>query len=228
MKMTPEKKVACIIATAMILMVVVFIAAVHYLKTLFNLPTLVLFACCVPILVLGQNFLSKWLLKSKWKDIVLEMEKKCVAEDAKSKPRARMVDLAIIAILSLWYSLSLGSGVVEDIIMYQNELNCFSEVVAPNIVNVVTLFSCSVLIAMIAYNVYKKNVFVRSNARLISAIGMILLFSVAIQRCYWDATPMLPNDTVAINFGLLAVFILFFGRIFGIGVKMQEEQDLTI
>ena len=100
--------------------------------------------------------------------------------------------------------------------------------VAPNIVSVVTLFSCSVLIAMIAYNVYKKNVFVRSNARLISAIGMILLFSVAIQRYYWDATPMLPNDTVAINFGLLAVFILFFGRIFGIGVKMQEEQDLTI
>ena len=81
---------------------------------------------------------------------------------------------------------------------------------------------------MIAYNVYKKNVFVRSNARLISAIGMILLFSVAIQRYYWDATPMLPNDTVAINFGLLAVFILFFGRIFSIGVKMQKEQDLTI
>ena len=228
MKMTPEKKVACIIATAMILMVVVFIAAVHYLKTLFNLPTLVLFACCVPILVLGQNFLSKWLLKSKWKETVLEMEKKCVAENAKSKPKARMVGLAIIAILSLWYSLSLGSGVVEDIVSNQCEQGYFSEVVAPNIVSVVTLFSCSVLIAVIAYNVYKKKVFDRSNARLIYGIGMILIFSVTIQRYYWEATPMIPNDTVAINFGLLAVFILFFGRIFSIGVKMQEEQDLTI
>ena len=226
--MTPEKKVRWIIFAAMTIMVVALIAIVRYFKTLLNLPPVFICACFVPFFAYGLNLFYKWLKKSKWKDTVLEMEKKCVAEDAKSRPKARMVGLAIIAILSLWYSLSLGSGVVEDIVSNQCEQGYFSEVVAPNIVSVVTLFSCSVLIAVIAYNVYKKKVFDRSNARLIYGIGMILIFSVTIQRYYWEATPMIPNDTVAINFGLLAVFILFFGRIFSIGVKMQEEQDLTI
>ena len=39
---------------------------------------------------------------------------------------------------------------------------------------------------------------------------------------------MLPNNTVAMNFSLFGVFIIFFGRVFDIGVKMKEEQDLTI
>ena len=39
-KMTPEKKVRCIIFAAMTLMVVALIAIVHYFKTLLNLTSL--------------------------------------------------------------------------------------------------------------------------------------------------------------------------------------------
>ena len=226
--MSPEKKVKWIIIAVMSLMIMALITIVSYLKTLFNLPTIIFFACFAPLFAYGIILFSKLLKKSKWSDVVEDMEKKCVAEAAESKQKPRIIDLAIIVIVSLGYSISLGYGIIEGLVSNQYGQKCFLEVILPNIISILTLLSCSVLIAIIAYNVYKKKVFEYKNARLIYSIGFILIFSVIIQRYYWETTTMLPNDTVAINFCLIGIFILFFGKIFSIGVKMQEEQDLTI
>ena len=227
-KMTPEKKVRWIIFAAMTLMVVALITIVHYFKTLLNLPPVFLCACFVPFFAWGLNLFYKWLKKSKWKDTVDEIEKKYAVENAKSKPMPRIVGIAVIAIVCLGYSISLASGVIEDIVSNSYEQKCFLEMMLPNIISILTLLSCSMLITIIAYNVYRKKVFEYVNARLIYSIGLILIFSVIIQRHYWETTTMLPNDTVAINFSLIGIFILFLGRVFSIGVKIQEEQDLTI
>ena len=99
---------------------------------------------------------------------------------------------------------------------------------APMLYISLTLLACSILVVIIAYNVYKKRIFTRTNAKLIYSIGAILIFSIIIQNHYWETTTMLPNDTVALNFSLFGAFIIFFGRVFHIGVRIKEEQDLTI
>ena len=108
------------------------------------------------------------------------------------------------------------------------EAEHFFKVIVPDLMGILTLLACSILIAIMAYNVKKKKIFTRTNAKLIYAIGAIIIFSVVIQNHYWETTTMLPNNTVAMNFSLFGVFIIFFGRVFDIGVKMKEEQDLTI
>ena len=74
----------------------------------------------------------------------------------------------------------------------------------------------------------KKKIFTSANAKLIYSIGTIVIVSVIIQNHYWETTTMMPNDTVGMIFALFGAFIVFFGRVFAIGVKMKEEQDLTI
>ena len=228
--MTPEKKVTWIINGATILMAVILVGVVNYLKTILDLPTIILYACLMPLVIGGQIILSKWLVKSKWKDTLEEMEKKCEEEEAKSKPRPNIIGLAMFVVICLGYSISAGCGVIEDFITTQNHYDQahFYEVIVPNCISILTLLACSILIAIITYNVYRKNIFTYTNSRLIYGIGVILIFSIIIQNHYWETTPMLPNATVAINFSLLGIFIFFFGKLFSIGVKMKEEQDLTI
>lgn len=176
--MSPKKRVTWIINSVMTLSVISIVAIVHYIKARYNLPTLVLYACSMPVLIGGFILFSKWLENNKWKDTVEEMEKEAEEEEAKSKPTPGIFSLVFIAI--------------------------------------------------IAYNVKKKKIFTYTNARLIYGIGAIVIFSIVIQNHYWEITTMLPNDTVALNYSLLGVFIFFFGKVFDISVKMKEEQDLTI
>ena len=50
-KMTPEKKVTWIIHTVTVLMVIVLVALVHYTKAKYDLPTVVLYACYMPLFI---------------------------------------------------------------------------------------------------------------------------------------------------------------------------------
>ncbi|MBO7293884.1 MAG: DUF2975 domain-containing protein, partial [Bacteroidaceae bacterium] len=160
-------------------------------------------------------------------DTIEEMDKKAEIEEVKSKPIPGIFGLALFVIICVGHSISSGISVVEEILFTHYEQVYLINELLPNCVGISTLLICSVLIAIIAYNVYKKNIFTYTNAKLIYSRAIIII-SVIIQNHYWDVTTMLPNDSVAINFSLLGVFILFFGRVFNIGAKIKEEQDLTI
>ena len=227
-KMSPKKKVTWIINSVMTLSAIALVVIVHYIKARYNLPTLVLYACSMPVLIGGFILFSKWLENSKWKNTIEEMEKEAEEEEAKSKPTPGIFSLVFIAIICLGYSIFNVIDITEGIFSNTYEAEHFWKVVVPDFLGILTLLACSILIAIIAYNVKKKKIFTRTNARLIYAIGSIVIFSIVIQNHYWETTTMIPNDSVALNYSLLGVFIFFFGKVFDIGVKMKKEQDLTI
>ena len=227
-KMSNKKKVTWIINSVMVLSAIALVIIVNYIKAKYNLPALVLYACSMPVLIGGFIFFSKWLENSKWKKTIEEMEKEEKEEKAKSKPTPGIFSLVLIAIICLGYSISNVTNITEGIFSNTYEAEHFWKVVVPDLMGILTLLACSILIAIMAYNVKKKKIFTCTNARLIYSIGAIIIFSVVIQNHYWETTTMLPNSTVAMNFALFGAFIVFFGRVFDIGVQMKEEQDLTI
>ena len=227
-KMNSEKKVNWIIHTVMILMAIALIVLNHYIKVIFDIPVPIIYMCTLPLFIGGIILLSKWLERSKWKDTVEEMNKKCEKEEEKSKPIPGSFGLILLAIICLGFSIGNGIDLVGGIFSNAYEPEHFLKVIVPDCIGVFTLLACSVIISIIAYNVMKKKIFTSVNAKLIYSIGAIVIVSVIIQNHYWETTTMIPNDTVGLIFALFGLFIVFFGRVFAIGVKMKEEQDLTI
>lgn len=89
----------------------------------------------------------------------------------------------------------------------------------------------SVLIALITRNVDKGIVFDKSNAQLITWVGAVVLTGGFIQyllQDFIDTPSSVQTSTSAVLYYLLGMFIIFIGQIFHIGIRMKEEQDLTI
>lgn len=226
--LTPKKKVMRIIHIAMWIFLIPLVALQFYVCKRFNIPVIIGFICILPIFWGFVVLLSKWLEKSKWKDTIEEMEKDNEKEEAKPKPITGIFGLILLSIICLGYSVCNGIETLEGIFSNHYESEYLIKIIVPDCIGILTLLACSILVVIIAYNVYKKRIFTRTNARLIYSIGAILIFSIIIQNHYWETTTMLPNDTVALNFSLFGAFIIFFGRVFHIGVRIKEEQDLTI
>ncbi len=70
---------------------------------------------------------------------------------------------------------------------------------------------------------------VYQNSSLIQTIGVLIalngLFQVTLS---WFTPEGVPTDTSYRIFVLLGVFIIFMGYLFKMGVRMREEQELTI
>lgn len=77
-------------------------------------------------------------------------------------------------------------------------------------------------------NVKRNLVFVRANANLIYYIGLIIEFNGILQAILNEFAPVTnPRQTYMI-YVLIGVFIIFIGYLFQIGIRMKEEQELTI
>ena len=89
----------------------------------------------------------------------------------------------------------------------------------------------SVLIAVIVNNVRKGIVFETSNAQLITWVGAVVLTGGLLQSALYNfagVEQLIPGSTNHMLVYLLGTFIAFIGQIFHIGIRMKEEQDLTI
>lgn len=88
---------------------------------------------------------------------------------------------------------------------------------------------CGLCIFLILRNVKKEEVFVYQNSSLIQTIGVLIalngLFQVTLS---WFTPEGIPTDASYRIFVLLGVFIIFMGYLFKMGVRMREEQELTI
>ena len=99
----------------------------------------------------------------------------------------------------------------------------------PQSVGLLLMIFCAALIFGILRNMWRKQVFVRENARSVQLIGLVVMvygFFLAI----WEAVS--PVETAAgfmrNLFLLLGAFFVLVGCVFKAGVSMKEEQDLTI
>ena len=99
-----------------------------------------------------------------------------------------------------------------------------------DICHVVVLFICAILIGIIKYNVKRNRMFIKTNANLIKAIGMIVSLTSGIPQFICLHFFYSPTSFYDINWFLLVIgaFIYALGEIFQHAIKMREEQDLTI
>ena len=106
----------------------------------------------------------------------------------------------------------------------------FAAIIYSFIPSVIMVWS-SVLIALIINNIRKGIVFETSNAQLITWVGAVVLIGGVFQSILYNFTnieQLVPGNTNHMLVYLLGTFIAFIGQIFHIGIRMKEEQDLTI
>ena len=83
-------------------------------------------------------------------------------------------------------------------------------------------------IASLISNVQKGPVFIRKNQRILLYYGIAVT---AISIIAYIGTPLYSESlasTAANLLSIFGVFLIFFAIIFKIGIKLQEEQELTI
>ena len=87
---------------------------------------------------------------------------------------------------------------------------------------------CSIIIGLILKNVKHNNIFTHRNARYIMAIGGLIELNGLTQGVLSAFSPIEIIGHGHMIYILIGLFFLFIGCVFKVGIKMKEEQDLTI
>lgn len=99
----------------------------------------------------------------------------------------------------------------------------------PENVTLLAMAVCSVLIYLMLRNVQKGLVFTKLNSDLIMTIGVVLECNGILQMAFNAfLSDSMGGNTIPMVYLLLGVFFLFIACLFKVGIRMQEEQDLTI
>lgn len=100
--------------------------------------------------------------------------------------------------------------------------------ILPEGITLVAMVICSVLIFLLLQQVQKQQVFTKLNSNLIMGIGFTLECNGLIQKVLkYFVTDGMNNSTYMIYI-LLGVCFLFIACLFKLGIRMQEEQELTV
>ena len=95
-------------------------------------------------------------------------------------------------------------------------------------ITLVAMAVCSIFIWIMLSNVKRNEVFTERNANLIVFIGVTVEITGLLQYILGIFTLEGISRESFMIYLLLGVFILFIGCLFKIGIRMKEEQDLTI
>ena len=99
----------------------------------------------------------------------------------------------------------------------------------PENVTLLAMAVCSVLIYLMLRNVKKGQVFTKRNSDLIMSIGLTLECNSILQMTFNTfLSDAMGGNTTPMIYLLLGVFFLFIACLFKVGIRMKEEQDLTI
>lgn len=99
----------------------------------------------------------------------------------------------------------------------------------PQSVAMLLMMFCAGLIIKMLYNLKHKSVFVRENVRLVQYLGLAVMVYGVFLGIWKHVSPV--EETIAFMrdaFLLLGGFILLVGSVFKAGIRIKEEQDLTI
>ena len=96
-------------------------------------------------------------------------------------------------------------------------------------INLAVCAICSWLTFLIIREVKQRRVFTRQNAQYISLIGSAATFggiaqNVVVNLVYEDTT----NHSGDMTYLVLGLLLLFIATLFNIGIRMKEEQELTV
>lgn len=177
-------------------------------------------------LILFQKIIERSRYSKEFEEANRELEKEEEMKSAKDE-RPGFRSLAIVAVIAMICAVAKAVETVKLMISdYSNGLPTNTHL--PQCINILTLLVCGIFIAVILYNVSKHRVFDNRNSYCIYGVGASIIISTLLQSELWATTPMIPNDTVMMYYMIFGIFIVFFGKLFDIAVKLKNEQDLTI
>ena len=177
-------------------------------------------------LVLFQKIIERGRYKQDFEEANRELEKEEEMKSAKDE-RPGFRSLAIVAVVAMICAVSDAVETVSLMVSdYGNGLPVNTHL--PQCINILTLLTCGIFIAVILYNVSKRRVFDNRNSFCIYGVGATIIISTLLQSELWASTPMIPNGNVMMYYMIFGIFIIFFGKLFDIAVKLKNEQDLTI
>ena len=229
-KKPSTKKITRIINAFATIWAVVLFAIVICLRVKTDWPAVLLYLCFGFIytggLILFQKIIERSRYSKDFEEANREAEKEEEMKSAKDvRPGFR--SLAIVAVVAMICAVAKAVETIELMISdYSNGLPINAHL--PQCINILTLLACGIFIAVILYNVSKRRVFDSRNSFCIYGVGATIIVSTLLQSELWATTPMIPNDTVMMYYMIFGIFIVFFGKLFDIAVKLKNEQDLTI
>ena len=223
------KKIARIINIFSVSWMIILFAAVMILRVKTSIPALLLYGCMGVLYVGGLLGFQKGLENSRLKLEFEEANRECEEEEAKKTSADEKPDfftLMAIAIFALIYSVSNAVDLVQNMISAHSADIPLSQYL-PQFADTLTLLICCIFIVIIVFNVSRKRIFDRRNSICIYGVGAAIIFGHILQIQLMGDAPTADTD-VLVYYSLLGIFIIFFGRLFDIAVKMKNEQDLTI
>lgn len=139
----------------------------------------------------------------------------------------------LITILTVYCGFVFMSSVFRNIMLSydlgKDDTDTFIWHMVPQSVAMLLMMFCAGFIIKMLYNLKHKRVFVRENVRLVQYLGLAVLVYGAFLSIWKHVSPV--GETVAFMrdvFLLLGGFILLIGSVFKAGIRIKEEQDLTI
>lgn len=229
-KKPSTKKIMRIINIFAFIWMALLIVPLIYLRAKSEIPAILLYLCFGFVymggMIVFQKVLERTRLKGALEEANRELEKEEEMKSAKDE-RPGFRSLAIVAVVAMICAVAKAVETIELMISdYSNGLPVNAHL--PQCINILTLLACGIFIAVILYNVSKRKVFDSRNSFCIYGVGATIIISTLLQSELWATTPMIPNDTVMMYYMIFGIFIVFFGKLFDIAVKLKNEQDLTI
>lgn len=101
--------------------------------------------------------------------------------------------------------------------------------ILPENITLLSLMICGILMFLMMRNVRRKQVFTLQNANLIYGIGATLeVNGLVLMTLHYLSPASSEGSQQYLIFMLIGVFFLFICCLFKLGIRMQEEQDLTV
>ena len=152
--------------------------------------------------------------------------KSLFSKDPKQELEVVMTCLMFICFCCLLISFIQNAMLCFD--LGKDDTDDFLWIMLPQSVTLLAMAVCSILIFRLLRNVKRKEVFTKENSTLIVAIGGIVELNGLLQGFFGTFVSVSNLRQTYLIYILLGVFILFIGCVFKIGVRMKEEQELTI
>ena len=152
--------------------------------------------------------------------------KSLFSKDPKQELEVVMTCLMFICFCCLLISFIQNAMLCFD--LGKDNTDDFLWIMLPQSVTVLAMAVCSILIFCLLRNVKRKEVFTKENSTLIVAIGGIVELNGLLQGFFGTLVSVSNLRQTYLIYILLGVFILFIGCVFKVGVRMKEEQELTI
>ena len=139
----------------------------------------------------------------------------------------------LIILLSVFCAYVFMGSVFRNIMLAyelgKDDTDTFIWHMVPQSVAMLLMMFCAGLIIKMLYNLKHKSVFVRENVRLVQYLGLAVMVYGVFLGIWKHVSPV--EETIAFMrdaFLLLGGFILLVGSVFKAGIRIKEEQDLTI